>query len=76
MISDCILYTSPVTGVPSAVVPAVDAESGVGVAFVAVSIAEAGLAGGEAPVTWQTALTLSPVCPGNANTLTGQLIAK
>lgn len=73
----CILLSiSPVTGVSSAVVPAVDAASGVGVTLVSVSVAEAGSAGGEAPVTWQAAITLPTVRSRNTNALTGQLIAE
>lgn len=71
-----LLYISPVTGVSSAVVPAVDAAPGVGVTLVSVSVADAGSAGGEAPVTRQTTITLPTVRSRNTNTLTGQLIAE
>lgn len=69
-------HNSPVTGVSGAVVPAVDAASGAGLAVVGVSVAGAGSAGGEAPVTRQTAITLPTVRSRNTNTLTGQLIAE
>ena len=70
------LCISPVTGVSGAVVAAVDAASGVGVALVRVAVAEAGLAGGEAPVTRQTAVALPTVRSRNTHTLTGQLVAE
>lgn len=57
-------------------VPAVDAAAAEGVAFVGVPVAEALAAGGEAPVSRQTAVTLPGVRPGQARALTRQLVAE
>lgn len=67
---------SPVTGVSAGVVLAVNTASGVGVAVISMPVAGAGSAGGEAPVTRQTAIALPPIRPRNTVTLTGQLIAE
>lgn len=66
----------PVTAVSSGVVPAGGAAPGVSLAGVGMSVARAGSAGREAPVTRQTALTLLTVRSGHANALTRQLVAE
>lgn len=67
---------SPFAGVSGAVVPAVDAAAGEGVALLGVPVAEARVAGGEAPVTRQAAVALPSGHPGKAEALTRQLVAE
>lgn len=57
-------------------VPAAAAAAAFGVAFIGVPVAEAAPAGGEAPVTRQTAVTLASGGPGDAGALTRQLVAE
>lgn len=57
-------------------VPAAEASSGVGVAVFGVSVAGAESAAGEAPVSWQTAVTLPTVRSRNARALTAHRVAK
>lgn len=66
----------PVAGASRRVVPAIDAVATVGVADIGVTVTEAGAAGGETPVTRQTAVALPTVRTRNAGTLSGQLIAE
>lgn len=66
----------PVTGTSHRVVPAVDAAAAVGVADIGVTVTGAGAAGGESPVTRQTAVALPTVRARNTGTLSGQLIAE
>lgn len=55
---------------------AAQAFSGVGVALLCVAVAGAEATVGEAPVTRQTAVTLTAVCPGDTHTLACGLVAE